>query len=170
MFPISIASKLKNFFNSSLVLLIQFFHVHVEMTVIVIFNFLLFDYINICVYVSCFLSVTQNCSMSFSKSYHISHPCPYLTTEFEICLGSRQMQRLLPRHIYIFLYLPQQKKKCWGNWMMMMMFSTQITNLISWRRPFTVLSTYFCVLFSYFCCSLILVSKKWDIERRLTQG
>ena len=63
-----------------------------------------------------------------------------------------------------------KKKKCWGNWMMMMMFSTQITNLISWRRPFTVLSTYFCVLFSYFCCSLILVSKKWDIERRLTQG
>ena len=52
MFPTSIASKLKNiFFISSLGLLMQLFHVRVEITVVIICHFLLFDYKNICGYV-----------------------------------------------------------------------------------------------------------------------
>ena len=41
------------------------------------------------------------------------------------------------------------------------------SNLFSWGRSFTILSTYFCILFPHFC-SLISVSKKLDIERILT--
>ena len=76
MFPISIASKLKiaSMFlisiASSLGLLMQFFHVHVEITVIIICHFLLLDYKNICD-TSRFLNVTQYCSMSFSTKLHL---------------------------------------------------------------------------------------------------
>ena len=42
------------------------------------------------------------------------------------------------------------------------------SNLFSWGRSFTILSTYFCILFPHFCCSLISVSMKPDIERILT--
>ena len=52
--------------------------------------------------------------------------------------------------------------------MMIMVFFTQLANLILWGRSFTVLSTYFYILLPYFCCSLITVSKKLDIERILT--
>ena len=108
--------------------------------------------------------------------------CKLSKAAFKVHLSSRQMPRLLPRHIYV-CSICLSKKKCQGNLMiMMMMFFTQISNLTSWRRRFTVLSTCFAfsfytfvyphisVLFSYFCRSLISVSKKRDIERILTQG
>ena len=44
----------------------------------------------------------------------------------------------------------------------------QISNLISLCRSFTVLSTDVYVHISYFFCSLILISKKWNIETMLT--
>ena len=44
------------------------------------------------------------------------------------------------------------------------LFSTRFSNLISWSRSFAVLSTDVCILFSYFCCSLISLSKKrWHL-------
>ena len=52
--------------------------------------------------------------------------------------------------------------------MMMIMFFKQVSNLFSWSWSFTLLSTYFCILFPHFYCSLISVSKKLDIERILT--
>ena len=45
---------------------------------------------------------------------------------------------------------------------------TRFSNLTSWYRSFTVLSTDVCVLISYYFCSLITVSKKWNIETMLT--
>ena len=38
----------------------------------------------------------------------------FLLAAFEIHLSNQQMARLLLRHIYVFKYLPWQKK-CWGN-------------------------------------------------------
>ena len=70
------------------------------------------------------------------------------------------------RGISTFFSICLCKKKCRGNWMMMMFFK-QISNLLSWGRSFTILSTYFCILFPHFC-SLISVSKKLNIERILT--
>ena len=45
---------------------------------------------------------------------------------------------------------------------------TRFSTLISYRRSFNVLSMDVCILFSYFFCSLILVSKKRKIEPMLT--
>ena len=45
---------------------------------------------------------------------------------------------------------------------------TRFSNLTSWYRSFTVLSLDVCVLISYYFCSLITVSKKWNIETMLT--
>ena len=45
---------------------------------------------------------------------------------------------------------------------------TRLSNLISSRKSFTVLSTDVCILFSYFFCSLISVSKKQNTETMLT--
>ena len=47
-----------------------FFHVQVEITVVIICHFLLFDYKNIFGYVTGFLNVTQYCSISFSKNLY----------------------------------------------------------------------------------------------------
>ena len=40
---------------------------------------------------------------------------------------------------------------------------TQFSNLTSSCRSYTVLTTDVCILFSYYCCSLISVSKNRDI-------
>ena len=40
------------------------------------------------------------------------------------------------------------------------LFFTRFSNLISRHRSFTILSTDACILFSYFCCSLISLPKK----------
>ena len=50
----TLESKEIIFFMSNLGLLMQFFHGHVEITVIITCHFLLFDYKNICGYVTCF--------------------------------------------------------------------------------------------------------------------
>ena len=110
---------------------------------------------------------------------------------FEICLGSQQM----PRHIYVFQYLPQQKK-CQGNWILRNLknffsnnkkistyFCLKKRNVMLNKKRyfyflhdfqtfmtqlFTVLTADVCLLFLYFWCSCILVSKTWGIERMLT--
>ena len=48
----------------------QFSHVHVEITEVIICHFLLFDYKIICGYVTYFLNVTQHWTISFSKNLH----------------------------------------------------------------------------------------------------
>ena len=77
----------------------------------------------------------------FSKNKNIFYIYIYNTIYF--CL-KKEMSCLIKKGIFIFH----------------MIFK------LSWCRSFTVLSIDFYVLFSYFCCSLIIpVSKIWDIER-----
>ena len=66
---------------------------------------------------------------------------------------------------YIFV---QERKAVFHLIKKLFLSFSQFSNLISSRRSFTVLSTYICVLISYFFCSLISVSKKWNIETMLT--
>ena len=66
---------------------------------------------------------------------------------------------------YIFV---QERKAVFHLIKKLFLSSSQFSNLISSLRSFTVLSTYICVLISYFFCSLISASKKWNIETMLT--
>ena len=62
----------------------------------------------------------------------------------------------------------KKEEKCFCPTKKLFLCFTQFSNLISWRRSFNVLSKDVCILFSYFCCSLVSVFKKWTIERILT--
>ena len=70
-----------------------------------------------------------------------------------------------PRINYIFV---QERKAMLCLIKKLFLSFTQFSNLISKRRSFTVLSTDVCVLTSYFFCSLISFSKKWNMEAMLT--
>ena len=66
-----------------------------------------------------------------------------------------------PRIKYIFV---RERKAMFRIIKKLFLSFTQFSSLVSYRRSFTVLSTDVCVLISYFFCSLIWVSKKWNIE------
>ena len=53
----------------------QFFHVHVEITVFNICHFLLFGYKNICGCITCFFNVTQYCKCFFLKTCILRGTC-----------------------------------------------------------------------------------------------
>ena len=55
--------------------------------------------------------------IQFSQTCHLMNLLKHVSTAFEIWLSSWQMPRLLPRHIYVFEYLPQQKRYR-GNWIL----------------------------------------------------
>ena len=83
-----------------------------------------------------------------------------LCTSFEIRLGSWQMSRFLPRHIYVFQYLPRKLNDDDNDVFQInfkLDFMTQIIHCIIHN---------FCILFPYFR-SPITVSKKRDTERML---
>ena len=73
-------------------------------------------------------------------------------------LGILQKYYSKNKKIYIFV-----KKEMFHLIIKLFLFLTQFSNLISWRRSFTVLFTDVCILSLYFCCSLISASKKGDL-------
>ena len=71
----------------------------------------------------------------------------------------------MPRIKYIFVL---KRKEMFCLIKKLILSFTQFSNLISKCRSFTILSTDVCILFLYFCHSLISVSKKPNIETMLT--
>ena len=94
---------------------------------------------------------------------------------FSICIGNKNAEAIeflgilnnffsnIKKNIYIYFCLKKEMscliKK--GIFIFYTIFK------LSWRRSFTVLTADVCLLFSYFCCSYILVFKTRGIERIL---
>ena len=92
---------------------------------------------------------------------------------FSICLGKKNAVAIklgiLKKYVSkdkIYFCL-KKKSNVSLNKSVIAVFHT-ISNLISQGRSFTELSTDVCILFSYFFCSLVSVSQKWDPEIMLT--
>ena len=98
--------------------------------------------------------------------------CRGISMFFSICLGKNcrgnlilgNLKNYFSKSKNIYFSLKREKKRfayfCFSH-----DFTAQIIYCIIHRyRSFTVLSTDICIFFSYFCCSLISVSKKRRIN------
>ena len=113
------------------------------------------------------MKVLQECSSIIWQECSI-----FNTMFFSICLGKRSakaieflgiLKKYFSKNISIFV-----KKKRNVCLIKKKIFIFYMIFKLSWYRSFAILSTDVCFHFSYFCSSLILVSKTQGIERILT--
>ena len=125
-------------------------------------------------------------NLSNMVNKHVDAESPL--SAFNIRLSNHQMLRLLLRHIYVFQYLPQQKNaeaikfcgilKKYVSKNLKYIFLFKKRNVSINKKVLFVFHTIFklnfitqiiySILFSYFCCSLVSVSGKWNIKTMLT--
>ena len=111
---------------------------------------------------------------SISKFYQcrIRGFCQGIYVFFSICLGKKKNAEAIKFLETLKKYVSKNKiyfcLKKKSNASLIFLSFTRLSNLISSRKSFTVLSTDVCILFSYFFCSLISVSKKQNTETMLT--